>query len=87
VRLHWRLAAALLATYLRADLALADRVTVYARVINYCARRSRDPRQAARVIVLARGRGVFQQDLDRARWCLRYALLQPVLLQAALQRP
>src|SRR5579863_6788516 len=71
-RLHWELAAAILAHYLNPDLARAERAAAHGQLIRqhlatYVGPLAHTPQRSA---------GAFQQDLTIARWTLRHALMQ-----------
>jgi hypothetical protein len=78
-RLPTRHQAAIMANYFHMALPLEQRLAVYARLSRFLAR----TRSTAQDVPLRRrvngagqaaGRGAFQEDLDRARWTLRYVL-------------
>jgi hypothetical protein len=64
--------AAVMATYFHLSLPCEQRATVYVRLSMYLARTRGAPLQRERRGTL--GPGAFRQDLDRARWTLKFAL-------------
>jgi hypothetical protein len=65
--LHWRLGAALLAHYLTPGVMLEQRAQLYVLLVQHLA-------QVKGAKVPAVGASTFRDDLDRARWSVRYVL-------------
>jgi|HubBroStandDraft_1064217.scaffolds.fasta_scaffold41943_2 hypothetical protein len=60
-----------MARYFCLDLAAAQRVAVYAQVLQHFAKKRPEIAKRARA---AAGAEAFRRNLDRARWSLRHAL-------------
>jgi hypothetical protein len=76
-KLPLRHLAAVMATYFHLALPVEERMMIYARLTRYLMRTREQHKSLSMInrrVAESLGRGAFQQDLDRARWTLKYSL-------------